>query len=69
MRAFRRNQSICDLELMISQKVPKAFFPSFRRKPESRQNEQLWTPASAGVTALMTFCEIINLQCPIIIDH
>ena len=46
----------------------KRFFLSFRRKsldrlgtlslsngPESRNTNKLWTPASAGVTALMTF--------------
>jgi len=33
--------------------VPKALFPSFRQKPESRKYMLFWTPAFAGVTVLM----------------
>jgi len=40
----------------------KGRFPSFRRKPESRNNKHFWTPASAGVTALMTFYEAIKVS-------
>ena len=35
---------------------------SFRRKPESRKNKHFWTPAFAGVTALMTFYEAVKLD-------
>jgi hypothetical protein len=45
------------------------FIPSFRRKPESRNTKQFWTPATlsrrkpgAGVTALMTFYEVVGLH-------
>jgi hypothetical protein len=37
--------------LMNSQEIRKRPFPSFRRKPESRNTKNLWTPAFAGVTA------------------
>jgi hypothetical protein len=55
--------------LMATQKVRKRPILSFRRIPdrgpgqaaESRKNKHLWTPASAGVTTLATFCEGINL--------
>jgi hypothetical protein len=45
---------------MNSQKVPKALFPSFRRKPESSFFDHLqnvWTPVFTGVT---TFYEAIK---------
>jgi hypothetical protein len=38
---------------MASQKVPKALFPSFRRKPESSlliDLQNTWTPVFTGVT-------------------
>jgi len=35
---------------MTSQKVRKRPFLSFRRKPESRNTKNFWTPAFAGVT-------------------
>jgi len=38
------------------------FIPSFRRKPESRNTKQFWSPAFAGVTALMTFYEVVGLH-------
>jgi len=37
-----------------SQKRP---FLSLRRKPESRNNKEFWTPAFAGVTTLVTLYE------------
>ena len=45
---------------MCSKKVGKCHFLSFRRKPESRKNNHFWTPAFAGVTALVTFYEAVN---------
>jgi len=35
---------------------------SFRRRPESRQNKDFWTPAFAGVTARETFYEVVKLE-------
>jgi len=46
---------------MISQKVEFQYIPSFRRKPESIDFREFWTPAFAGVTLLGAFYEIINL--------
>jgi len=43
-------------------KSPKTLFSSFRRKPESRNTKDFWTPAFAGVTTLMTFYEAVNLE-------
>jgi len=39
---------------------PSAPFSSFRRKPESRNNEHFWTPAFAGVTVHLAFYEAIK---------
>ena len=41
-----------------------SFFTSFRRKPESRINEKFWTPAFAGVTALMASYEAAKTRMP-----
>ena len=43
-------------------KSEKPCFSSFRRRPESRKTKDFWTPAFAGVTALMTFYEFIKRQ-------
>jgi hypothetical protein len=50
------------MQEIMAQKVGKRPFPSFRRKPESRKNKHFWTPAFAGVTALMTFYEPIKFE-------
>ena len=42
-------------------KAEKMSFPSFRRKPESREVKKLWTPAFAGVTAFGVFYETIHI--------
>ena len=50
-------------------KVRKRPFLSFRRKPESRNTKNFWTPAPvpdtdpgfAGVTAWRTFCETVKV--------
>jgi hypothetical protein len=34
--------------------------------PESRKNKHFWTPAFAGVTALMSFYETVNVQSPML---
>ena len=31
-------------------------------QPKSRKNKHFWTPAFAGVTALMTFYETVNVE-------
>jgi hypothetical protein len=41
-----------------------SYFTSFRRKPESRINEKFWTPAFAGVTALMASYEAAKTRMP-----
>jgi len=46
---------------MNSQEVRKHLFLSFRRKPESRNTKNFWTPAFAGVTAWRTFCETVKV--------
>jgi len=50
-------------KLMNSQKVRKHPFSSFPRTRESRKINHFWTPAFAGVTALETFYETINIRC------
>jgi len=35
---------------------------SFRRKPESRNKRQFWTPAFAGVTGFMALYEVVRLH-------
>jgi hypothetical protein len=35
---------------------------SFRRKPESRNTKEFWTPAFAGEAAWSTFYEFIDLD-------
>jgi hypothetical protein len=45
---------------MKSQEVEKPRPSSFRRKPESSNIKNFWTPAFAGVTAWKTFYERIN---------
>ena len=47
---------------MVSQKVERQVFPSFRRKPESSYFKMFWTPAFAGVTTQETFCEFIRVE-------
>ena len=54
--------------LIISQKAEKHSFLSFRRKPESRNSNDFWTPATlprrkpgAGVTVRRTFEETITI--------
>ena len=47
--------------MMVSQKVEKFSFPSFRRKPESSLSNRFWTPAFAGVTYFGTFYESVNV--------
>jgi len=57
---------------MRSGKVKKWSLLSFRRKPESRENKQFWTPAPvpdldpgfAGVTALKTFYKAVKGKGP-----
>jgi hypothetical protein len=46
--------------MMASQKIEKPLFSSFRRKPESRNTKDFWTPAFAGVTAWKTFYETVK---------
>ena len=46
----------------MSVKSWKMTFLSFRRKPESRNNNRFWTPAFAGVTALRHSNEIVNIE-------
>ncbi len=53
----------------MSVKSWKMTFLSFRRKPESRNNNRFWTPATlsrrkpgAGVTALRHSNEIVNIE-------
>jgi hypothetical protein len=48
--------------MMNSQKFQKCPFSSFRQKPESSKNKQFWTPAFAGVTALMAFYEAVKYR-------
>jgi hypothetical protein len=45
---------------MNSQKIEKLSFKSFRRKPESSNTKNFWTPAFAGVTAWRTFYEAVT---------
>jgi hypothetical protein len=42
--------------------VYKAPFLSCPRKRESSKFREFWTPASAGVTVVWTFCEIIKFN-------
>jgi len=46
-------------QLVKSQKAPVMSFPRTR---ESREISRFWTPAFAGVTALETFYEVINID-------
>jgi hypothetical protein len=47
---------------MLSQKLANSSFLSFRRKPESRNTKEFWTPAFAGVTVGRLFVKPSILQ-------
>jgi hypothetical protein len=48
--------------LLLSQKLANSPFLSFRRKPESRNTKEFWTPAFAGVTVGRLFVKPSILQ-------
>ena len=48
----RRGQGLATIE--------ERLFLSFRRKPESREEKDFWTPAFAGVTAEKAFYEVFK---------
>ncbi|MGE5842851.1 MAG: hypothetical protein ACM335_11260, partial [Deltaproteobacteria bacterium] len=48
-----------DSPLSHGGRMEERIFLSFRQKPESRKDQQFWTPASAGVTA---FSHTLNLR-------
>jgi hypothetical protein len=47
---------------MTSPVIPANPGSSPGQAPESRKNKHFWTPAFAGVPALMTFCEAVNFR-------